>query len=79
MKQTDRFYYENGNDNDAKFSQAQLASIRGVRMASILCRTVRAPVVPTWAFLYQDPASNPLVDCRSQPDYDLRPWSNGGY
>jgi hypothetical protein len=76
LKRGDRFYYENGNDADSKFTPDQLTSIRGTLLASVLCKNIDINSVPKWPFLYPHPKFNPYYDCLRFGDYNLEPFVN---
>ncbi len=76
LKRGDRFYYENGNDPDSRFTPGQLDVIRSQLLANVLCKNLQVTTVPKWPFLYIDSRFNPLLDCSKLPSYNLEPFIN---
>ena len=76
-KYGDRFYYENSPSiSPYAFSPSQLASIRQVRLSTILCSTLKLTKVPQNAFLAQDTVKNPFVMCSTLPQVDLNTFKD---
>ncbi|XP_065580760.1 uncharacterized protein LOC136040414 isoform X2 [Artemia franciscana] len=73
-RRCDRFWYENGN-TAGRFTEAQLAEIRKVNFARVICENsdtiseiTRSPFDIPHNFL------NPRVQCRTLPTMDFSPW-----
>ena len=76
LRKCDRFWYET-DDPLLRFSPAQLAEIRRVSMASVLCSTSqhRMNMITRSVFDLHDSLTNPLVQCgKDIPLLDLSPW-----
>jgi peroxidase len=74
LKFGDRFYYENGQDELTKFTQAQLATIRRASLARLICDTADVTFLQRNAFLFADSVGNPSVSCADIPGMDLSLW-----
>ncbi|XP_041989070.1 peroxidase-like [Aricia agestis] len=73
----DRFWFENGIDEYISFTPDQLASIRGVTMASIFCESTDIGTIQPAAFEVISP-DNPVVSCDVIPSIDLTLWRDDG-
>ncbi|XP_063890362.1 peroxidase-like [Helicoverpa armigera] len=72
---SDRHWYERPNRPYA-FSEAQLAEIRKVTLASLMCTVGDGVIeVPKQAFLNISP-ENPLVSCSEIPNIDYSAWKD---
>jgi hypothetical protein len=64
LKRSDRFYYENGNDANTRFTSDQLNEIRNkVTMKEILCRIVDLKETQTHSFLAPHHTISPFTSC----------------
>ncbi|EFX87909.1 hypothetical protein DAPPUDRAFT_42141, partial [Daphnia pulex] len=74
LRRCDRFWYENGNQA-GRFTEAQLAEIRKVALARLLCENSDTiGEVTRSVFDLPHNFLNPRVPCRSLPPLDLTPW-----
>ena len=73
-RRCDRFWYENGNQA-GRFTEAQLAEIRKVALARLLCENSDT-ITEVTRSVFDLPHNflNPRVPCRSLPPLDLTPW-----
>lgn len=73
-RRCDRFWYENGNQA-GRFSEAQLAEIRKVALARVVCENSDTiGEITRSVFDLPHNFLNPRVPCRSLPPLDLTPW-----
>ncbi|CAF0930096.1 unnamed protein product [Brachionus calyciflorus] len=77
LKNGDRFYYENGpNVNPSAFSLDQLAQIKQVTLAGLICNNYDLPTIPQNVFLNPS-TSNPIVNCSSLTNQiNLSKWTS---
>uniref|UniRef100_A0A336LIY5 CSON007160 protein n=2 Tax=Culicoides sonorensis TaxID=179676 RepID=A0A336LIY5_CULSO len=74
LRKCDRFWYEN-NDPILKFSEAQLAEIRKITLAKVICENLDFPgEIQRAAFDLPSNFLNPRVSCQSLPQIDLNAW-----
>ena len=78
LKYADRFYYENGQYRQTRFSADQLTQIRKVKLARVLCDNVEMNSVQSNPFQKSHFQINSLVDCASLESLDLNAWSRYG-
>ncbi len=71
LKYGDRFYYENGNNIDTRFTLKQLNQIRKITFSRILCDNTNIDKVQGLAFLLADRKLNPYVNCADIEEMDL--------
>ncbi|XP_022693149.1 uncharacterized protein LOC111262832 isoform X5 [Varroa jacobsoni] len=77
MKRGDRFFFET-DDPAVRFSEAQLAGLRGVTLSRLLCdNSDRITTVQKNAFDQIDDFLNPRVACSTLPSLDLKLWRDG--
>lgn len=76
LRKGDRFWYENGGF-ESSFTPAQLASLRQVTLAQVLCRQVNGGTMQPHAFLPPDMTGNERQFCGelSLIPLDLIPWT----
>jgi hypothetical protein len=73
-RRCDRFWYENGNQA-GRFTEAQLAEIRKVAFARIVCENSDTiSEITRSVFDLPHNFLNPRVPCRSLPPLDITPW-----
>ena len=71
-----RFWYETGDVN-LKFSEAQLAQIRGSSLSALLCRNCDSPAsLPSSGLDAMKPDSNPMVHCDDMNHLNLQMWKD---
>lgn len=70
----DRFYYEHGHSVHTRFTPDQLNFIRGVSVASIMCRNVELTHIQKWPFLAWHPVTNPHYNCKTLTYGSLKAW-----
>ena len=76
LRKADRFWYEN-NNQAGRFSEAQLAEIRKVTLARLICENSDTiSEVTRSVFDLPHNFLNPRVPCRSLPAMDLTPWKD---
>jgi len=77
LRKCDRHWYETG-DETLKFSEDQLAEIRSVSMAGLICRNMdENTMIPRAALDQMDRLTNPMVDCeRTIRQLDLSHWKD---
>ena len=63
LKFGDRFYYENGEDENLRFTLAQLDNIRHISMASIVCQNYGLDRIQKYAFQLGNQQTNPSQFC----------------
>jgi len=64
LKRSDRFYYENGSDNNTRFTLNQLNEIRSkATMKEIICRNGDVDKIQAFSFLAPHQTISPFVDC----------------
>ncbi|KAH8389184.1 hypothetical protein KR200_003942, partial [Drosophila serrata] len=74
LRKCDRFWYENQNP-EVKFTEAQLAEIRKVTLAKIVCENLEITGdMQRAAFDLPSNFLNPRVPCASMPQIDLNAW-----
>ncbi|KAL1122797.1 hypothetical protein AAG570_003123 [Ranatra chinensis] len=74
IRKCDRFWYENGNEF-TRFTPTQLAEIRKVTLASLLCNNLEnIRIIQRSVFDLPDPFMNPRIDCNSIQKIDLTKW-----
>lgn len=71
----DRFYYENGNDLNTRFTLSQLHQLRKSSMSRIICDNLDVKMIQKNAF-FQTSQDNPLVDCKTLKRVNLKKWKN---
>lgn len=71
LKRGDRFYYE--NQDDTGFSAAELASVRKMTLAKLMCLHLHIPHVQMDPFRMPH-AGNPMVNCNMFEDMDFSMW-----
>jgi peroxidase len=78
MKQGDRFYYENGQDTNTRFSLEQLNEIRKASMSRVLCDNLDlVSQIQKRAFEQTNSnGDNQMVKCSAFDKVDLSKWSN---
>jgi len=81
LKFGDRFYFENGDNENIRFTLAQLDSIRHVRMSSVVCDVLGLRQIQKNAFqlVNNDDTKfriNPLIDCDQLQKIDLNLFLN---
>jgi len=77
LKRGDRFFYENAGP--LSFSPDQLADIRSVTLAAVICRNSNIGTVQPRILRHPGPG-NEIVDCASLRHLDLTmngPWAGG--
>lgn len=76
LRAGDRFWFENGPQSGPQaFSPAQLASIKQVTLARLLCVNSDSQFdIQPYAFRLAHPILNPRQPCASLPDLDLALW-----
>lgn len=75
LKRGDRFYYENGQDAQIRFTQDQLIELRKVTIARLICDNYDVATIATNPFHVQSGA-NQRVDCSAVGRMDLSKWLN---
>lgn len=71
-KYGDRFYFENSPiASPHPFTLSQLAAIRSIRMARIVCDSLKLKDVPLDVFRLADRKHNPYVACNKMPKLDF--------
>lgn len=77
LKYGDRFYYENGQDKTTRFTLDQLAQIKTVSLARLLCDNVEGiQFIQQWPLLVANKDYNKLYDCKQIPSVSLAPWKD---
>ncbi|XP_075148301.1 peroxidase-like [Haematobia irritans] len=71
-RRSDRFFFER-NDVHTGFKPAQLAEIRKVTLASLICANTDLEYVQQGAFMHPSIENN-MVPCKSIPQMNLGPW-----
>ena len=76
FKIADRFWFENGNDEESRFSPAQLNSLRETSMARLICDNTDIKEVQPLAFKVDDGRVNSKISCDNlnMPHVDLSLW-----
>merc|ERR1712037_4257 len=76
FKIADRFWFENGNDEESRFSPAQLNSLRETSMARLICDNTDIKEVQPLAFKVGDGRVNSKISCDNlnMPHVDLSLW-----
>lgn len=70
----DRFWYENPG-LPSSFTPEQLAEIRKITLAKILCaNSDDLPTIQRWALRMPHPVLNPRLNCDQLPEMDLHYW-----
>ncbi|XP_017887733.1 uncharacterized protein LOC108629510 [Ceratina calcarata] len=72
-RNSDRFWYEN-DIPPSGLTPAQLAEIRKVSLAGILCANTKIAEIQPKAFIQQDPYLNAKIDCDQHGSLDIGPW-----
>ena len=70
LKDGDRFFFTHTN-GDAKFDRNAREAIMARKISDIICDNTAIISVPTFAFLEQNPITNPLIDCGDHTPLDL--------
>ena len=81
LKEGDRFYYENEEFPESRFSLDQLNAIReSVSMSRIICDNTDIKEIQPRAFRTEDVAGNGLVDCEDAkiPKLNLKIFKESG-
>ena len=75
FKKGDRFWFENGNDPETRFTPEQLDSIRGASMARIICDNTDIKKMQPFAFR-MNVSVNEDLSCNNinMPEIDLNLW-----
>jgi len=73
-KYGDRFWYENGQDKNTRFTLDQLKEIKDVTIARVICDNTNVQYIQRNPFLMPDEYSNPFVECEYLPKLNLKPW-----
>ncbi|KZC13921.1 Peroxidasin [Dufourea novaeangliae] len=73
IRNSDRFWYENDLPPSG-VSPAQLAEIRKVSLAGILCANTDIQKIQPKAFIQQDPYLNARINCDQHSVLDVTPW-----
>ncbi|XP_021931926.1 peroxidasin homolog [Zootermopsis nevadensis] len=74
VRNSDRFWYEN-DIPPSSFSREQLAELRKVTLAGLLCSNVPGlDEVQSQVFVQEDPYLNVRIACSLQPTLGLSPW-----
>ena len=63
MRDADRFWFENGNDKESRFSLAQLDSLRDTSMARLICDNTDIKEVQPLAFRVDNGGFNSKISC----------------
>lgn len=71
LKEGDRFYYENGEFRQSRFSPDQLQAIKRVTMARIICDNTDLAEIQPLAFRTEEYENNEAKDCNLIPGLDL--------
>ena len=71
LKEGDRFYYENREFPQSRFSLAQLEAVKRVTMARIICDNTDLAEIQPLAFRTEDYENNQPRDCSLIPSLDL--------
>ena len=76
FKIADRFWFENGNDEESRFSLAQLDSLRDTSMARLICDNTNIREVQPLAFRVDDGRFNSKISCNdiNMLGVDLSLW-----
>lgn len=78
LRKCDRFWYEN-DDPVVRFSEQQLAEIRKMTLAKVICDNLDVHSdMQRAAFDLPSNFLNPRVACRSLPTMELSAWREGG-
>lgn len=73
MRKSDRFWYEN-DIPPSGLTAAQLAEIRKVSLAGILCANAKIRKIQPKAFIQQDPYLNSKINCEQYEPLDVTAW-----
>ncbi|XP_031831512.1 uncharacterized protein LOC116426555 [Nomia melanderi] len=73
LRNSDRFWYENDLP-PSSLSPAQLAEVRKVSLAGILCANTDIKKIQPKAFIQQDPYLNARIDCDQHSVLDVNAW-----
>ncbi|XP_043527129.1 uncharacterized protein LOC122537740 [Frieseomelitta varia] len=73
MRNSDRFWYEN-DIPPSGMTSAQLAEIRKVTLAGILCANTKIKKIQPNLFIQQDPYLNARINCDQHSVLDIAPW-----
>ena len=76
LKFGDRFYYENGEDENLRFTLAQLDNIRHISLASIVCQNLGLKRIQKYPLRLTDKYTNPIVDCNQLPRINIALYGN---
>merc|ERR1719209_2267696 len=63
FKLADRFWFENGNEEESRFSLAQLDSLRDTSMARLICDNTDIKEIQPFAFRVDDNGINSKISC----------------
>ncbi|XP_066250383.1 uncharacterized protein [Euwallacea similis] len=78
LRKCDRFWYEN-EDLRVRFTESQLAEIRKITLAKVLCDNTDAySDIQRSAFDLPSNFLNPRVPCNSMPTIDFNAWRESG-
>lgn len=72
-RNSDRFWYEN-DIPPSGLNPIQLAEIRKVSLAGILCANTKIDKIQPKAFIQQDPYLNARINCDQHSVLDISPW-----
>ncbi|CAK9833301.1 pxdn [Anthophora retusa] len=72
-RNSDRFWYEN-DIPPSGLNPAQLAEIRKVSLAGILCANTKIQRIQPKLFIQQDPYLNARINCDQHNSLDITPW-----
>lgn len=75
LKESDRFYFENGNDVRTRFTGVQMEEIKKINIASIMCNNLDLNIIQSRAFLGLN-RQNARISCWNTPLIDLTKWRN---
>ncbi|CAI5441932.1 unnamed protein product [Caenorhabditis angaria] len=76
LKNCDRFYYENGDNPDTRFTEAQLNEIRKTTLSSLICANTKLTKIAKDVFSVPDQFLNALTSCDLLPQVDFSKWKD---
>ena len=76
FKRADRFWFENGNDRESRFTVNQLNSLRSSSMARVICDNTGLDEIQPFAFRVETGPANSRMSCQDAniPSVDLSLW-----